>query len=206
MLAYSAELRWFVEGALPAPVEDWFRRRPRCSEAEMRVDEYLLLPGCETVGVKLRSKNFEVKALRVAPCAATIGGVAGLLDGWVKWTLSDPAVTPFAAAMRGDAVLVSVPKTRFLVKYSFDGGAPQPVAAEAHPVEGCNAELTVLECAGRAWWTVAFEAFGAVVSLEDHLVGAAAAFFGAGAAPQRFALDQSCSYPVWLARLAGAPR
>jgi hypothetical protein len=205
MLMYSAEMRWFFEEKLPDTTEDWLRRHPLCSGGETRVDEYLLVPYCETVGIKIRGKNFEVKALVTPPRATKIGDVTGLADGWVKWSLSDPAVTRFAAAMREDVALASVHKTRFLLKYSFDKGAPQEVAADAHPVEGCNAELTAIEFAGRPWWTIALEAFGSVASIERILLSAATRFFGNGA-PHRLGVEQSCSYPAWLVRRAGVLR
>jgi hypothetical protein len=206
MLMYSAEIRWFFEDNLPDTIENWFRRHPRCSDGETRVDEYLLVPGCETVNIKLRGKNFEVKALVTPPHVTKIGDVVGLADGWVKWSLGDPAVTRFAAAMRADVALASVHKTRFLVKCSFDTGAPQEVPADAHPVQGCNAEVTAIEFAGRPWWTIALEAFGSVASIERILLSAAARFFGDGSAPHRLDVEQSCSYAVWLARRAGARR
>jgi hypothetical protein len=121
-------------------------------------------------------------------------------DGWVKWSLNDPAVTGFAAAMRADVALASVRKTRFLLKYSLDAGAPQVIQADAQPVEGCNVELTTIEFAGRPWWTLALEAFGSAASTEPFLLKTTATFFGDGCAPHRFDVDQSYSYPAWLAR------
>ncbi|HEY1861670.1 MAG TPA: hypothetical protein VGG61_15020, partial [Gemmataceae bacterium] len=165
----------------------------------------LLVPGCETVGIKLWGKNFEAKALVTPPHATKIGDVAGLADGWVKWSLSDPAVSPFAAAMRADVALASLQKTRFILKYSLDTGVPHEVPADAYPAEGCNAELTAIQFGGHPWWTIGLEAFGPGASNEQTLLSAAARFFSDGA-PHCLDVEQSGSYPAWLARRAAALR
>ena len=51
-----------------------------------RNDDYLLLPGCDTVGVKQRQGKLEVKALVAGPSPFSLGAVVGRLDQWVKWS------------------------------------------------------------------------------------------------------------------------
>jgi len=202
MLTYTAEIRWFFEGALSGGVEDWFCHG-LCSEAETRTDSYVRLPGCETVGIKLREKNFEVKALTHAGRHAAIDASAGLREGWVKWSFSDPAVTPFADAMRDGVPLLAVDKKRRLRKYACDSGTPQPIAPAAQPAEGCNAELTSLMLEGRPWWTIGFEAFGSSGTIEHSLLATLRRFLGDGTGPLRFETANSYSYPAWLARFGG---
>ena len=66
-MLYSAELRWFFEGDVPMAMDAWFREGASV-EAEVRRDRYLVFPGCDSVGVKIRDVSerkggrFEVKA------------------------------------------------------------------------------------------------------------------------------------------------
>jgi hypothetical protein len=101
----SAEIRWFWPGHAQWEVLlAWFTRegrlpliehtdtpdsaaRPFVKQERPRTDEYLLLPNCETVGVKQREGQLEVKALVDVPQPFAQGNVAGQIDQWVKWSL-----------------------------------------------------------------------------------------------------------------------
>ena len=53
-MLHSAEIRWFVPGQIPQAVLDWFGAGHALKPEEKRIDEYLMFPDCDTVGVKLR--------------------------------------------------------------------------------------------------------------------------------------------------------
>ena len=104
---HSAEIRWF----LPAQdrndqLLDWFRLPDQeivveteayvpllgvahfVKQERERVDEYLLIPDCATVGVKQRQGRLEVKALVAGPHPFSQGEVSGRVDQWVKWSFN----------------------------------------------------------------------------------------------------------------------
>ena len=91
----SGEMRWFFRGELPPAASDWFASDGYAKPEPARVDDYLLLPACDTASVKLREGRFEVKAQTGAPQAANYEhGIAGYRDTWVKWSgkVGDPGL------------------------------------------------------------------------------------------------------------------
>jgi len=63
MFYLSAELRWFISGKLPAQIVDRFGESEFADQQLPRTDTYLVFPNAQTVGVKVREGNFEVKTL-----------------------------------------------------------------------------------------------------------------------------------------------
>ena len=66
---YSTEIRWLFQNDSFEMAAGWFKNYSEISpKAEkMRTDYYLLFPGCDNVGVKLREEKFEIKK----PCNFT---------------------------------------------------------------------------------------------------------------------------------------
>jgi hypothetical protein len=217
MLA-SAELRWFFPGQVPADVAKWFRCGELWARQPERTDEYLLLPGCETAGVKLREGRFEVKARTVAPHAVEVAPrVRGYRDAWVKWSRAvEDAALARSFLRAGDERWLGVRKQRVLRGFSLDGpqgaGAPREVSAGAvRPARGCGVEITEVTVAGLdppRWWTLGLEAFDASGASGDPgpcLDAVALAFFAAAPPPVELELDASRSYASWLLQVAGSP-
>ncbi len=171
-----------------------------------RTDEYLLLPNCETVGVKQRQGRLEVKALVAGPRPFAQDGVAGRVDEWVKWSLKPAAsiASALEAELHQSGVWCTVEKRRSTQKYAAVAGGVAPVSPDAWPDAGCNIELT-LAGVGRereSWLTFGFEAFGPPDQVGGLLAEAVAHFFAAhGLPPLTLSQDSSLSYPAWLARL-----
>ncbi|HEV7862505.1 MAG TPA: hypothetical protein VGR20_07380, partial [Acidimicrobiia bacterium] len=57
----TAELRWFFRGPPPGPVVAWFERA--ADPPQTRSDSYLVLPGTDALGLKVRggTTRFELK-------------------------------------------------------------------------------------------------------------------------------------------------
>ncbi len=206
MLLYSAEVRWFVEGALPAGMTDWFRQGALPPALDARDDDYLVLGDCATVGVKIRGAgqndgpSFEVKALRTNPRPMTISErAAGSMDSWVKWSIGGAEVLPFGEAVRQTAQLVTVTKRRALRRFSLAGDRPDEVGAEVSPSVGCGFELAEVALASRHWWTLALEASGPPGTVEDGVRQTAAHIFNNRPPPLDLRPESSLSYPAWLA-------
>ncbi|MBS1794365.1 MAG: hypothetical protein JSS81_10955 [Acidobacteria bacterium] len=218
-MLYSAEIRWFfqtTDEGIPESRLEWFKRGYAIGDSGLaaeraRADYYLRFPQCDTVGVKLRGvpgagkNNFEIKALFAPPRLLEHGEtVRGRTDQWVKWSsdrIELPAVGD-AAEWNGEQ-WIRVGKTRYLRKFSIDGGKPQEVAADERPAAGCNVELTALDTDGAARFrhSLGFEAFGPPARIHSILVETLGFFFATAGAPPagELGIENSLSYPTWLA-------
>lgn len=199
MIAESAEIRWIFAGP-PPPAADAFGYET-WGAAEVRTDIYLLFGVGAAVGVKLRDRNFEVKALtRVGAPTRLAPAITGVSERWVKWSIGDPSVQAFGAAMQAGAPTAAVAKRRWLKRYSTESGAPVVAAPGARLASGCGVEITALTLDGRPWWSFGLEAFGPAAELETILETVAAAFLADH--PYRgptLTEAESLSYPSWLA-------
>jgi hypothetical protein len=207
-MLHTAEIRWFVPGSLPGPVLDWFWQGKTAQPAGAREDRYLVLPGCETVGVKLRvGTGFDVKArvdcgvVREYPL-----GVVGLVERWVKWSCDDPRLlSGFADASADGAAWVGVWKERRLRGFSLDSGSPVEFTAYASTRVGCHVELTRVRVGDMDAWTLGLEAYGVPQRLREALDQTVAAFFTTlPPPPVLFVRSASASYPAWLARVTSS--
>jgi len=221
---HSAELRWFLpeqspwdrllhwftlQGHLPINEEGQYdpgaATGPFVKLERERIDEYLLLPQCDTVGVKQRQGKLEVKALIAGPRPFSLGGVDGRQDQWVKWSFAPSDAITFQLEIELDqsGPWRKVVKKRYLQKYSFDSGLVV-VSPDQRPDTGCNIELTVIGVKANigTWVTFGFEAFGPSARLMALLDEAVRHFFTVhGPAPVRLDGRDSLSYPAWLALL-----
>jgi hypothetical protein len=186
---HSAEARWFFTGTIPDPVEDWFLDG-NASEPESRVDRYLVFPGCESVGVKLRDADdrgggdFEIKVWVGAPQVTRFTPeVTARTDAWVKWSSPTPAPPRWV-----EPSFVTVAKERRQRTFSLDGGT------------GANAEVVTLEVDGRSWWTLGLESFGPREAVRPALLTVATHWF-VHQPPCELGVIRSMSYPTWLAGL-----
>ena len=199
----SAEIRWFHKGAFGAGTMQWFADG-KTFEAETRTDRYFVFPGCESGGVKLRTykdkRNFEIKLLRGAAEPVRLSpSVSGRADCWVKWSYGAAPVHGLVQElMSASDGFVDVEKTRYLRKFSMDGGSPVEVDAKEMPDAGCGVELTQLSVGGVQWWSFALEAFGTPDRVRSNLDLVARDFLAGRSAVDSFTSANSCSYPTWL--------
>ena len=216
-IAHSREIRWFLQGEPPAALGSWFASSSKALEAPLRIDEYVHLPGCVTTGIKLREGRLEVKAQTEPPTAVSYSAsVAGLRDGWVKWsrTATDAAALRELASDPADT-WVYVAKQRQLRKFVRGPDGYTEISPVELPAHGYQVELTAvrarLGAAARhapsaalldgapRWWSVCVEAFGdgPAGDIDD----AVRALLGLGF-PASLPPAASCAYPAWLARIA----
>jgi hypothetical protein len=224
-LYHSAELRWFLpeqspwdrilhwftlQGRLPINVEGQYDprtvTRPFVKLERERIDEYLLLPQCDTVGVKQRQGKLEVKALIAGPRPFSLGGVVGRVDQWVKWSFdpSEAMATQLEIELDQSGPWRRVVKKRYTQKISLDSVRLIAVPPDQYPEAGCNIELTMIDVQAifRTWLTFGFEAFGPSARVMALLDEAVAHFFAVhGPPPVSLDGGDSLSYPAWLAKL-----
>ncbi len=168
-----------------------------------RIDEYLVDRGQTELGLKKRGTKpgVEIKGL-VAPGTTTPPPFAGRVQIWCKWT-SEPLTIDHLPR-------VVLQKTRWLRKYERSDVEVREVEldAEERPrhapgsqlERGCQIELVALRLAGGSpWWSLGFEAFGELPTLEESLRRTIAHV--ASAAPD-ITSGLERSYPAWLAEVS----
>ena len=183
----TAELRWFFRqppaGAISAAFEE-------AGPPETRSDFYLVLPGTDALGVKVRGgrANLEFK-LRPRPGEWTelASGGAGQLEEWQKWSFGRSPVSRVLPRL-------GLPKQRWIEVAKHRRTLTFPYGDDA----GCTAELTDLEASGTSFTTLGFEASGPPADLVPALRSATDMFFASVELPDA---DLSCGYPGWLATL-----
>lgn len=202
-LLHTAEVRWFFRGDLPPAFKVWFEEGKEL-ESHTRTDSYLMLPGCETVGVKQREGRFEIKALRGETVTEQLSPeVTGRIDEWVKWSHGGAGVELWIQALREEPEgWLQVKKARWLRRFSLDEGQPEKVAPVAVVKDGCDLEVTSVWVRDASWWTFGLEAFGAAENVRNNLRLLAKYFFFGNRPPTRLNSANSFSYPVWLSSVS----
>lgn len=204
----TAEMRWFVAGALPADAAAWFAGLGPPGEAEERTDHYLVPAGPDGPGVKVREGGVEVKRRTRAVGVERAGpGVEGAVEAWAKWRFGSRD----AAGAPGEG-WAAVRKRRWRRDFDVadgraapaEGGVPARIERLLAGTHGPRValELVALELSGAPWWGVGLEATGPGDRARlDALRAAAAHVFGRAAPP---ALDaaRSMGYPAWLSAAA----
>lgn len=201
----SAEMRWFWRmDEVPPRIEAWFRT-PEASAGELRTDVYFSLNDKTELGIKRRDvskpgRGVEIKGLVAEVATMSVAPFTGCPQIWTKWTTD-------AIDMSGESILTK--KLRYLRKFATDEtgqSVPReiPLDAESKPKDqseppklGCNVELTrVWLPNNEEWWTLGFEAFGNLHTVEQSL--RAVVFAMAETNPPNFAGSLFASYPAWL--------
>ena len=207
----SAEIRWFLPGDGPRDaLLRWFGAEPDqdaptlVTREKARTDSYLLLPNCDSSGVKQREGKLEVKARVAGPFPIARPEAVGRVDRWVKWSFapSEGIAPALETELSTSGPWREVEKVRYLRRLSFDSGRAVAVAPDERPDSGCTIELTELTVERQAWLTVGFEAFGPPARLLALLDEALGAFFAErGAPPLPLEGRDSMSYPTWIAMM-----
>ena len=214
----SVEVRWFFGGAVDEGLAAWLNDgAPPAWTGRGREDVYVVLPGSDDMGVKLRGPEltargaqparFEVKG-RVARrgiLEADFGHVrvSGYVEEWLKWSYEGEALRPFVEGFLAHPARVTVGKERLQRKYDLaPGRGPFPrVGLATDILRGAYLELAVVRAGETPGWSLGVEAFG---PLEDGTLEEALHRFVGEAfrdCPRSFRLEDSASYPGWLSAL-----
>jgi hypothetical protein len=134
----------------------------------LRTDRYLKDGTQHELGVKRAAAARASKGLVVEDFGRIASGpFAGQLQLWGKWSSN-------ALSVPSDAT-VATDKRRWQRAFDTGRGAKEiplargarPFGAHEFPQRGCNVELTSVTLpGGSVWWTLGFEAFGPLDSLE----------------------------------------
>ncbi len=213
MYLFSSEMRWFFHGQLPDEVLDWFCEGHEYTQSSPREDQYLKLPDCDTVGVKMREGRFEIKVRRTEPRPMALSNaVIGYADDWVKWSSRDLGIDRLIR--RTDAweshEWITVRKERWLRWYGVSEVRPTSEPMTMNRASGCGFELTAVRVDDDHWWTVSLEALGMPDEISQVLQSTGNQVFSGRPFPQHLDRDTSFAYPKWLTRFqeveGGHPR
>jgi hypothetical protein len=205
MVFHSAEARWFFAGPLPEAMLRWFDPRGRLS-IEQRPDQYLLLLGGASVGVKIRhdrsrgKTDFEVKARTGGVRSLSFSpDVTARTDCWTKWRCGDTRLSSLlATTAAGWEGWIEIGKQRRLRHLDLTGPRVAEIEGGGRIAKGCIVELTAVTVEGQPWWSFAFEAFGPADHTRSALSRAASWFIDNDAPPLALPALNSCAYPSWL--------
>ncbi|MEM1043722.1 MAG: hypothetical protein AAGI91_13980 [Bacteroidota bacterium] len=195
----TTEVRWFLDGALPAEVTAWFEAVAGAVPWETRTDYYVRPATPDGLGVKARAGHLEVKRLaEVIGDEALHERAAGRVERWRKWSFP---LDRSAQLRQGAGDWVAVGKRRQKASFAVRSGVVGRVPREEQTRSGCSMEIAEVGAAGRTWWSVCFEAFGPE-SEQAGLLRRTAAHVFARAAPPALGRACSMSYPRWLCACA----
>jgi hypothetical protein len=206
-MLHTAEVRWFIRGALPTEVVEWFWHGVSRRDPDTREDRYLILPECEATGVKVRrGTSLDVKARVGDGVAVSYGtGIEGVRERWVKWSSDNPLVTAgLATASASGREWLGVRKQRHLRFFSLDSVPPVEFETYTATGLGCHVELTrVLAGDTNPFeaWTLGVEVYGDPRRLVDALDASVTHVLQGRAAPVPLTLAASMGYAAWLNRL-----
>ncbi|MFB2933812.1 hypothetical protein ACE1B6_00895 [Aerosakkonemataceae cyanobacterium BLCC-F154] len=199
----TSEIRWFYQGTVPPAIESWFAAnvlKENYQTYEDREDWYLLIPGCEFLGVKLRQQQLETK-LRVSDLGVLQlrNNIIGAAEKWIKSTCEDAKLE---SLITPDVIVkgqwVKVEKVRSQIRYLVDDDRSlTPASTEQNSQAGCNVELTQLIVNHNPWWTLGFEASGTDDKLTSCVETVAKKVLQTFP-EQRLNLVDSYAYPKWL--------
>ena len=213
----SHEVRWFFEGpATQHPsLTHWFETiaplpkhpdvgppvwRGRLDDAP---DVYLLVPGSDDMGIKWREGELQMKG-RASSLGTQVfcGRHQGVVERWIKWSYANmpkPYQQLFMAGRETGLATAAVRKTRALRKVRLDTltGTAEEVDAKTCVDRGLGCELTDLEVAGKAYCSLAFEAFPNDAAMDAAFTEAVEAFVH-GLTAFDLTVAHSQSYPAFL--------
>jgi len=197
----TAELRWFFHRRPPDSVAAWIEAI--AGPLESRCDVYLILPGTDALGVKVRGGTTKLEfKLRPRPGEPVTlpGGVSGQREEWQRWSFARPGWTRLLPRL-------GLPATAWRAVSKQRRTATVPYRTES----GCRVEFCALTVfpgdtpeppgSGQRWSTVGFEAYGPDADLVPALMAAADRLFVGLDLNDGLGADLACGYPGWLATL-----
>ena len=200
----TAEVRWFWQGEVPNAALTWLTAQPGDAPSkDTRTDHYLLVNATDTLGVKLREGNIELKQRMEPPRIESLADRAqGLVELWTKWSFDLARERSVLHQLTDSPTWIGIKKTRWLKAYRVtDQGNVEPLPKDEDPTQLCTVEITRVtalpETQRDPWWTLGLEASGNETRLIQTLIRTAAGLLDASF-PAAMTTENSHSYPQWL--------
>jgi hypothetical protein len=171
----SKEIRWFTQQKSDA-ITNWFSKHNENFNGEdMRTDYYLPQYKNETLSIKLREGNLEIKQRKGTPEIAIFSSNSkGYFESWVKWSFqvisNDPLISEIVDEKRYN--WIAIEKERLSLKLTTDESGH---LSEAHKDDeipfGCVVDYTRVICMGQEWYSYGMEWFGnTIIDVDDDYI------------------------------------
>jgi hypothetical protein len=215
----SHEVRWFFEGTADdhRDLKRWFETTDPVMKdrgvgtptwkgrLDDQPDVYLLIPGSQDMGIKWREGGLQIKGRVASLGTQQLARHHGRVERWVKWSYTgvpEGYRRLFAAESDPSLQTRSVRKTRALRRLRLDTmtGVAREVDANTFVDRGLGCELTDLEVSGRAFCSLAFEAFPDDSAMHEAFAGTVSMFLEG--LTMELDAARSMSYPAWLGQAA----
>ena len=157
----STEIRWFFEGKVPINVTK-ILEETGLDISENRSDHYLLVQGCDNIGIKIRNSRLEIKRRRdVQPYDISKLNISGNIERWERWEWNDKT-----ACIEIEQLIykddknpwIKVDKKRWQKKFSVHDNILLLVPSQVL-YSDLAMEITELKSNGESWWTIGFDLF-----------------------------------------------
>ena len=195
----TTEIRWFVPGKIPKPVDEWFDNCPgEWIDQPERTDSYYRLSGGQSLGIKLRQGRLEMKE-RTSPSETVRiqSEIVGLIGTWRKWSFELAGDEETASWDRSaNRLWLAVKKTRKLRFYSLTTNGTL-IPQDSIQGSTCQVELTTVLAQSTQWWSLGFEASGVEKKQQEYLTIVATRLLEHVEGIHLREID-SMSYPDWL--------
>jgi len=199
----SAELRWFWNGEPAKEFDRWFveagQSWPHAKPPKTRIDDYLVDHQQSALSIKKRSSGsiVDIKGLITARNQTLrFANSTAHIELWAKW--------PISALDLSSGRVVTIEKQRRMRSFRANNAgvremAPSSEEPGTEATSGCNVELTRISGPDRSsWWTLGFEAFGALEEVEGLLATTLAEMNRREPPPPTS--GHACSYARWLSK------
>lgn len=158
MILESWETRWFGEGAVPLPLQQWSEEN-NLKIQPLRTDHYLLNNAGKIMGIKWREGSLQIKEL------ITQTDDVPPLEHYKKWSF-ELEKDELQNRIEGRNEWIAVTKKRDMAKWRINGGEIEKVELGYEEENGFELEISSIICKEKLWWSVAFEATGG----KDNLI------------------------------------
>ncbi|MDM9630278.1 hypothetical protein [Robiginitalea aurantiaca] len=196
----TLEIRWFFEEDRPGLKAIFQGLQPEQYAVESRTDTYLLLPGREDLGIKLRQGRLEIKFRSKGSETGAISGIHGNIECWEKlgFELGQERMFPHLPE-HSEASWISVAKKRWVTMAGVTDGEIHYEPPGSPRAESVQVEYTQLGLEGRQWFTLGFEwPRRQPLSLPEPLLRK-------WVMPEGFTEEISMGYPAFLNGILNGP-
>jgi len=196
----SAEIRWFFEGRIPIHIPE-ILEEARLDISENRTDHYLLVLGCDNIGIKIRNSRLEIKRRRdVQPYCISKLNISGNIEWWERWEWNDKTTCNDIEQLvfKDDKnPWIRVDKKRWQKKFNIRDNDLIPIPSRVL-YSDLAMEITELKVNRKLWWTIGFDSFtDHNHSFFDKLIETCLALH----IEVDLKKEWSFGYPRWLSRV-----
>jgi len=156
------EIRWFTERE-NTHILEWFKTyNQEFDGKKTRTDFYLSQNLSESISIKLREGDLEIKKRNGKGKLTTLSkNCVGYVELWEKWDFNSRKNEDYKnITSNKDGQWIPIEKERLSVKFKNDAGKWKEVDSDKTISSGCQVEYTKVNCRGQVWYSFLLEWFG----------------------------------------------